>query len=177
MVEEETLLPVDDDIEEEEDGLSAQEIAEQEYGELCICAEGRRSLTAVEQQPCADLLPLSPTLLSFVIKNINTRGKGEGEEEEGKEAENTLLPTPPRGKNNRERGDVRRVANLRARVTVTYRTQDEVAGLISRGRCAFNLSGGPGDDKAREGEEEEDCLLYTSPSPRDATLSRMPSSA
>ena len=25
--------------------------------------------------------------------------------------------------------------------------------------------------------EEEDCLLYTSPSPRDATLSRMPSSA
>ena len=26
-------------------------------------------------------------------------------------------------------------------------------------------------------EELEDCLLYTSPSPRDATLSRMPSSA
>ena len=25
--------------------------------------------------------------------------------------------------------------------------------------------------------EEESCLLYTSPSPRDATLSRMPSSA
>ena len=25
--------------------------------------------------------------------------------------------------------------------------------------------------------EDEDCLLYTSPSPRDATLSRMPSSA
>ena len=25
--------------------------------------------------------------------------------------------------------------------------------------------------------EVEDCLLYTSPSPRDATLSRMPSSA
>ena len=24
---------------------------------------------------------------------------------------------------------------------------------------------------------DEDCLLYTSPSPRDATLSRMPSSA
>ena len=28
-----------------------------------------------------------------------------------------------------------------------------------------------------EKEEKEDCLLYTSPSPRDATLSRMPSSA
>ena len=26
-------------------------------------------------------------------------------------------------------------------------------------------------------EKDEDCLLYTSPSPRDATLSRMPSSA
>ena len=25
--------------------------------------------------------------------------------------------------------------------------------------------------------QENDCLLYTSPSPRDATLSRMPSSA
>ena len=25
--------------------------------------------------------------------------------------------------------------------------------------------------------QSEDCLLYTSPSPRDATLSRMPSSA
>ena len=27
------------------------------------------------------------------------------------------------------------------------------------------------------GKQLEDCLLYTSPSPRDATLSRMPSSA
>ena len=26
-------------------------------------------------------------------------------------------------------------------------------------------------------ERDNDCLLYTSPSPRDATLSRMPSSA
>jgi len=29
----------------------------------------------------------------------------------------------------------------------------------------------------KECPEYEDCLLYTSPSPRDATLSRMPSSA
>ena len=28
-----------------------------------------------------------------------------------------------------------------------------------------------------EGEKGKNCLLYTSPSPRDATLSRMPSSA
>ena len=31
------------------------------------------------------------------------------------------------------------------------------------------------NDRGRE--LREDCLLYTSPSPRDATLSRMPSSA
>ena len=31
--------------------------------------------------------------------------------------------------------------------------------------------------KAREADLRNDCLLYTSPSPRDATLSRMPSSA
>ena len=31
--------------------------------------------------------------------------------------------------------------------------------------------------KAEKGEEATDCLLYTSPSPRDAQLSRMPSSA
>ena len=32
-------------------------------------------------------------------------------------------------------------------------------------------------DRIRLGIESDDCLLYTSPSPRDATLSRMPSSA
>ena len=39
----------------------------------------------------------------------------------------------------------------------------------------------PGDKAAearfKEISEAYDCLLYTSPSPRDATLSRMPSSA
>ena len=33
------------------------------------------------------------------------------------------------------------------------------------------------DPSAEEDEGSDDCLLYTSPSPRDATLSRMPSSA
>ena len=32
-------------------------------------------------------------------------------------------------------------------------------------------------DDGDEVKEATDCLLYTSPSPRDATLSRMPSSA
>ena len=31
--------------------------------------------------------------------------------------------------------------------------------------------------KLEEGDLNEDCLLYTSPSPRDGLLSRMPSSA
>ena len=34
-----------------------------------------------------------------------------------------------------------------------------------------------GSASARPFRESDDCLLYTSPSPRDATLSRMPSSA
>ena len=33
------------------------------------------------------------------------------------------------------------------------------------------------DLKSKDGKNIETCLLYTSPSPRDATLSRMPSSA
>ena len=33
------------------------------------------------------------------------------------------------------------------------------------------------DEEEVEGEGEEGCLLYTSPSPRDGLLSRMPSSA
>ena len=33
------------------------------------------------------------------------------------------------------------------------------------------------EDYQKAGEEFWPCLLYTSPSPRDATLSRMPSSA
>ena len=38
--------------------------------------------------------------------------------------------------------------------------------VISGGSYTYQKSG-----------EKKDCLLYTSPSPRDATLSRMPSSA
>ena len=39
--------------------------------------------------------------------------------------------------------------------------------------ASFEVIDGPNAD----GEMFESCLLYTSPSPRDATLSRMPSSA
>ena len=47
--------------------------------------------------------------------------------------------------------------------------------IVSHCPCTHDgvliLEGGEG------GRERESCLLYTSPSPRDATLSRMPSSA
>ena len=63
--------------------------------------------------------------------------------------------------------------------------------LVAAYRCAFNIekTGAPAGalpavremgKKQAENEEETKsrlCLLYTSPSPRDATLSRMPSSA
>ena len=45
------------------------------------------------------------------------------------------------------------------------------AGVSKRGRRVFNDSLAPAEWSFST------CLLYTSPSPRDATLSRMPSSA
>ena len=43
----------------------------------------------------------------------------------------------------------------------------DVDGVLTDGRLYF----------LEDGSEFKTCLLYTSPSPRDATLSRMPSSA
>ena len=59
-----------------------------------------------------------------------------------------------------------------------------IGANINGGFAADVLTGGSGNDfiLGEEGEDQlvgnaGDCLLYTSPSPRDATLSRMPSSA
>ena len=43
--------------------------------------------------------------------------------------------------------------------------------------CALLIHAAKIDENYTDKEEEIICLLYTSPSPRDATLSRMPSSA
>ena len=40
-----------------------------------------------------------------------------------------------------------------------------------------NVDDGPDDNDTVDDEMASDCLLYTSPSPRDGLLSRMPSSA
>ena len=123
--EEETLTGAADD----GDALfTADERAAQEYGDVCLTAEGRRSLAAAERQPCADLLPLVPTAVST---RITTRKDGGG-------------------------------SGCAVRVTVEYRAEKDVARLISRGRLAFNLSGGPDldvearqDAKAKEEEVEK----------------------
>ena len=51
----------------------------------------------------------------------------------------------------------------------------ERAAVAERARLAMERRNNKG--RAVVVEEEEDCLLYTSPSPRDGLLSRMPSSA
>ena len=55
------------------------------------------------------------------------------------------------------------------RAGLTWLFGRNIALQLPSARCAFTSKG--------ETEKEEICLLYTSPSPRDATLSRMPSSA
>ena len=67
---------------------------------------------------------------------------------------------------------------------------DRCGVIIGDGELAAGTAGGAGafdesavlEDAVEEGfgevvVVEDGCLLYTSPSPRDATLSRMPSSA
>ena len=44
-------------------------------------------------------------------------------------------------------------------------------------RSIYEPPADPADDADTETEEDASCLLYTSPSPRDGLLSRMPSSA
>ena len=59
---------------------------------------------------------------------------------------------------------------------------DAVAGdadisKASAGRAVDAVLGGIGDALGTESPLPKACLLYTSPSPRDGLLSRMPSSA
>ena len=50
-------------------------------------------------------------------------------------------------------------------------------GKTLAGVCDFDVRRHQTRKDARRGTRAGSCLLYTSPSPRDATLSRMPSSA
>ena len=48
---------------------------------------------------------------------------------------------------------------------------------VSQGEESVRITKGSNNIDVKESSENDTCLLYTSPSPRDATLSRMPSSA
>ena len=66
-------------------------------------------------------------------------------------------------------GDEDNESNLESKVGSD---EDDQGNLISR------RGGDEGPLVSRmDGDEDKDCLLYTSPSPRDMTISRMPSSA
>ena len=57
---------------------------------------------------------------------------------------------------------------------------DTLKGLIQKKTITENETGDQNDkpnDNIRNGQYENPCLLYTSPSPRDRQKSRMPSSA
>ena len=57
-------------------------------------------------------------------------------------------------------------------------TKDRNYGLLSIGDSkTFLIDTGGIDSSKKESIENEICLLYTSPSPRDRYISRMPSSA
>ena len=49
--------------------------------------------------------------------------------------------------------------------------------IVRRGKVGLSAVDVPRPHTRERERERESCLLYTSPSPRDATLSRMPSSA
>ena len=71
-------------------------------------------------------------------------------------------------------------AIVRATITDAERFKDYVArtpALLEKYGAKFLARGGDVVTLEGDAENRRICLLYTSPSPRDATLSRMPSSA
>ena len=75
----------------------------------------------------------------------------------------------------KQQGDQRTEGDLQEKLVQVNR----VAKTVKGGRImSFTALTVVGDGKGRVGYGRgKACLLYTSPSPRDATLSRMPSSA
>ena len=73
-------------------------------------------------------------------------------------------------------GTIKEIASFGTRwVDNVAATKDNM--VCSSGKNAYLWSSGNTKEKILEHTSTIGCLLYTSPSPRDATLSRMPSSA
>ena len=70
------------------------------------------------------------------------------------------------------RGDTRLIANARTQWTGITNGYKTIVASVDRKLFTMRNS-----DLVGGGLQLYSCLLYTSPSPRDATLSRMPSSA
>ena len=78
-----------------------------------------------------------------------------------------------------ERGEGDPIIFQHGNPTSSYLWRNIIPYLENQGRCiAIDLIGmGDSDKLTDEGNNTYSCLLYTSPSPRDGLLSRMPSSA
>ena len=70
-----------------------------------------------------------------------------------------------------------RKLGVRDRVVLSQRYQREFAAIEAQALAELKASGVSQREVERNSTAGGTCLLYTSPSPRDATLSRMPSSA
>ena len=78
-------------------------------------------------------------------------------------------------------------SNQRKRINLLTKIESEVENIFNLGPSLFDIFDNDGDDwaagwilqvlKKFKPEFFENCLLYTSPSPRDLYRSRMPSSA
>ena len=60
---------------------------------------------------------------------------------------------------------------------ISAKTGIDARRIASADECSSDLAVLAANKLFSQGIDRSNCLLYTSPSPRDATLSRMPSSA
>ena len=132
---------------------------------------------------------LSPAA-STVVAALNEEQRGAVEHILGARDYALVVGLPGAGKSATLAATVKALVDMGKSVLVTSHTHNAVDNILARlpdvgiddflrvggddGKCAPKIAAYlPGGERHRA----KTCLLYTSPSPRDATLSRMPSSA